>query len=122
MTRIAKLILILVALFALVAVAGASTGDLSSASNKLAIFKNWAKFHGIDTFGVTGEDLELYLAKDRFAVTGSSASFLSYHPSCAADTRIAGFSGKNAEAWGRIVSTNTYIVNYDSVSRYLCGQ
>ncbi len=122
MTRIAKIVLILVALFALVAVASASTGDLSSASNKLAIFKGWASTYGIDSFGVSGADLDLYLVKDRFQVTGASASFLSYHSSCAADTRISGFSGTKADAWGRVPSTNTYVVFYAGTLRYLCGQ
>ncbi len=127
MTRIAKIALILVALFALVAVASANTGDLSSDSNKLATLNEWAKFHGISTFGVTGADLDLYLRADGTRVTGSATSFLSYHPSCAPDTRVgsaavASFSGKTAEARGRIISTNTYIIDYAGVTRYLCGQ
>lgn len=170
MTRIAKIVLILVALFAFAAIssaqdawtptvnvatvtddwsmpasrynepngAPANAGDLTDAADKLAILNDWAKFHGIDTYGVTGADLEIYLVRgttpDRgpgnadLIITGSATSFLSYHPSCAPDTRTgtsfaaASMAGEKIVMRGRIISTNTPIVLVADVTRYLCGQ
>ena len=166
MTRIAKIVLILVALFAFAAISSAqdawtptvndatvtddwsmpasrfalptNAGDLTDAADKLAILTDWAKFHNISTFGVTGADLEIYLVRGTtpdngpgradLEITGSATSFLSYHPSCAPDTRTgtsfaaASMAGEKIVMRGRIISTNTPIVLIADVTRYLCGQ
>ena len=97
--------------------------SLSSTSDRTTILRWLGKNTGLDASGITGADVDLYMAA--VPVKTTSSQFLSYHYSCAADTNVRGNVPAEVRAYGVVLNNGAHIVNWvgaQGAFRYLCNQ
>ncbi|MFZ4826000.1 MAG: hypothetical protein ACOYLB_01460 [Phototrophicaceae bacterium] len=135
MTRKTVLVVVLVAILSTLFVSTVGATDpyvngvlssgysLDNTTHRTNILRWLGKNTGLDASGITGADVDLYMAAVPLKTT--SGQFLSYHYSCAPDTNVRGVVPAEVRSYGVITSTGTAIVNWvgsQGAFRYLCNQ